>query len=277
MMEQFQSIPTHLRAEPFVKWAGGKKRLLPAFDSLLPARFESYIEPFLGGGAMFIYLASIGRISSGVLSDVNGELIHLYRSVRDDAERLIAELETYTYDNDFYYALRSKDPHELSDIARAARMLYLNRTCFNGLYRVNRQGQFNVPIGRYESPVICNAPVLRNVSRLLQGMELQRWGFETTIELARPGDFIYLDPPSGSLVAVGEDDLEEVIFNSADDERLFDLYQALHKRGCKVLMSHKATPAVRQRYVRFEIRDLRIAGVKRERGRTGDIAIRNYF
>ncbi|MFT7626275.1 MAG: DNA adenine methylase, partial [Myxococcota bacterium] len=194
-MDHFQSIPVAQRAEPFVKWAGGKKKLLHAYDTLFPAHFENYHEPFLGGGAVFLFLAHVGRIERAILSDANEELIHLYRTVRDDTERLVAELETYPYERDFYYRLRALEPKRLDPIRRAARMLYLNRTCFNGLYRVNSKGQFNVPIGRYDNPVICNGPNLRNISHLLQGRELQAWGYETVLDVARPGDFVYMDPP----------------------------------------------------------------------------------
>ncbi len=275
-LEHFQAIPSQLRAEPFLKWAGSKKRLLPAYDALFPQHFDGYLEPFLGGGAPFLYLASIGRLRRSILSDINSELIHLYRVLRDDVERLIAELETYPYEAEFYSAVRAKEPQELPDVERAARMMYLNRTCFNGLYRVNRSGHFNVPIGRYDNPVICNAQNLRNVSRLLQGVELQRWGFETTLEVARPGDFVFLDPPSQPIGPVSDDEFEEEAFDPADDQRLFELFRDLDERGCLVMLAQKVSPAVRQRYAGYDMRDVRLPGPRKERSRTGELVIRNY-
>ena len=279
-MDYFQSIPPESRAEPFVKWAGGKKRLLGAYDSLFPSHFETYHEPFLGGGAVFLFLAHVGRIERALLSDINAELMHLYRVVRDDVERLIVELDKYPYEKDFYYELRSRDPLRLDPVCRAARMLYLNRTCFNGLYRVNQHGQFNVPIGRYDSPVICNAPNLRNVSRLLQGVELQRWSYETVLDVARPGDFVYLDPPYESLSAVDNRSRAEERFDDTMQGKLFEIFRVLDRRGCLVMLSNASTPLTRQLYHAFDLREVQVPrGGSRKRSRRSrrtELVIRNY-
>jgi len=279
-MDFFQSIPPESRAEPFVKWAGGKKRLLQAYDSLFPSHFETYHEPFLGGGAVFLFLAHVGRIERALLNDIPDELMNLYRVVRDDVERLAAELETYPYEKDFYYALRARDPLRLDPLSRAARMLYLNRTCFNGLYRVNQKGQFNVPIGRYEDPVICNAPNLRNVSRLLQGVELQRWSYETVLDVARPGDFVYLDPPYQSLSAVDSRVSPEERFDDSMQGKLFDIFRVLDRRGCLVMLSNASTPLTRQLYNQYDLREVQVPRAStRKRGRRArrlELVIRNY-
>ena len=278
-MDHFQSIPPERRAEPFVKWAGGKKRMLGAFDSLFPSHFGTYHEPFLGGGAVFLYLAHVGRIQNSLLSDSNEELMHLYRVIRDDAEHLIAELAQYPYEKDFYYATRALNPQELAPVERAARMLYLNRTCFNGLYRVNRKGQFNVPIGRYERPTICNASNLRNVSALLQGVELQAWDFGAVLDVARPGDFVYLDPPYQPISAVQTSGSSQESFSDSQHGKLFEIFRVLDRRGCMVMLSTASTPLIRQLYSRrYDVRSVQYPrnASRRTGRRQSELVIRNY-
>ncbi len=278
-MDHFQSIPHELRAEPFVKWAGGKKKMLSAYDSLFPSHFETYHEPFLGGGSVFLYLMHIQRIGRALLSDANAELIHLYRMVRDDVERVVEEVMTYPYDKEFYYAVRALDPQTLTPVRRAARMLYLNRTCFNGLYRVNRKGQFNVPIGRYDSPTICNDTNLRNVSRLLQGIELQSWEYQTVLDVARPGDFVYLDPPYHAVSAGGRSTSSgQNAFSDAQQGQLYQVFRILDRRGCLVMMSNSGTPLVKQLYRGYDVKELHGARPARgaRRGRNTDLVVRNY-
>ncbi len=279
-MEHYGSIPPERRAQPFVKWAGGKQRLLPMLDPLFPAHFGAYHEPFLGGGAVFFFLQRIGRVKQAILSDVNPELVRLYRVIRDDVERLVAELATYPYDPEFYYATREKVPEELDPIERAARMLYLNRTCYNGLYRVNRRGKFNVPIGRYDKPTICNDTNLRNVHHALQGCEIQRWGFETILEVSQAGDFVYLDPPR---IAIGASNWNTqrttTGFLPSDEGRLYEVFRRLDKRGCLVMMSQTHTPSTRKAYQAYDVREInrprrRPPGTRPRRRR--ELVIRNY-
>ena len=149
---------------PFLKWAGGKTRLLPELVRRLPSAFAAYHEPFLGSAALFFALHRQVRLGRACLSDLNPELIETYRAIRDQVETVIALLVGYPYDREFYYALRAQDPGSLDLPSRAARTLYLNKTGYNGLYRVNRRGQFNVPFGRHKSPTICDARNLRAVS-----------------------------------------------------------------------------------------------------------------
>ncbi len=276
-MDHFQSIPREHRAEPFVKWAGGKKKLLPAYDTLLPSHFETYHEPFLGGGAVFLYLAHVGRVGRAILSDVNGELMQLWRVVRDAPERLIAELEGYPYERDFYYGIRALDPNRIDPVRRAARMLYLNRTCFNGLYRVNSLGQFNVPIGRYENPVICNAANLMNVSKLLQGRELQAWSYENVLEVARPGDFVYLDPPHHVVESRTRANQTTAGFTDHHQGKLFEIVRMLDRRGCLVMLSNTSTPLVRRMYRGWDVKEAnRRKPARGRRGKPVELVIRNY-
>lgn len=280
-MDHFQSIPRERRAEPFLKWAGGKKRLLSAYDPLFPAHFDTYHEPFLGGGAVYMYLAHTKHIERGILSDVNAELIHLYRVVRDDVERLIAEASAYPYEKDFYYAIRARDPREMTSVERAARMLYLNRTCFNGLYRVNKKGQFNVPIGRYDKPQICNASNLRNVSNLLQGCEIQHWSFETILEIARPGDFVYMDPPYQPLTKTSNfTSYTADAFDESHQGRLFEIFRILDRRGCLVMLSNSATPLVRDLYKMYDLKEIQaprsVTSRTSRRSKVSELVIRNF-
>ena len=279
--DRYDAIPRELRAEPFVKWAGSKKRHLSAFDPLFPAHFEAYHEPFVGGGSAFLYLAQVGRIEKGILSDLNAELIHLYRVIRDDVEALIATLDQYQYETNFYYRIRSLDPSKMSPINRAARMLFLNRTCFNGLYRVNSSGKFNVPFGRYTNPIICNAANLRHVHRLLQGVELQRWTYETVLEVANSGDFVYLDPPSQVLASSARfTDYSPEAFTDNHMGRLREVFDILDQRGCLVMLSNPNVALNRQLFDGYDIREVTspraVRRDGRRRGRRVELVIRNF-
>lgn len=178
------------KARPFLKWAGGKQWLVPLANTLLPDNFGGrYYEPFLGGGALFFALAP-PRAS---LSDSNAELISGYCALRDDVDRTIRELRSYPHDRRFFEALRERRPQATH--TRAARLIYLNRTAFNGLYRVSRTGHFNVPFGRYTKPTICNEPRLRAAAEALRGVTLSASTFSRAVGRATLGDFVYFDPP----------------------------------------------------------------------------------
>ena len=172
---------------PFVKWAGGKGQLLPHLQPFMPARFSRYVEPFLGGGAVFFHL----QPEQALLGDSNPELMEAFHVVQEDVQALIAALDRHAphvLDSDYYYALRSAAPND--PVARAARFIYLNKTCYNGLYRVNRQGAFNVPFGRYKRPPgLYDAENLLAASRLLQGADLHQQDFAETMAKCRRGRF----------------------------------------------------------------------------------------
>ena len=221
-------------ASPFLKWVGGKTQLLPALLEYVPRDFDTYIEPFVGGGALFFAL----QPAKTVLADSNPELMNCYTVVRDKVEELIAVLSTYTYAEDFYYALRSEVP--LDAVLRAARLIYLNRTCFNGLYRVNKKGQFNVPFGRYENPLICDTERLRAASYALRNVELRCSPYQETLErYARPGDFIYIDPPYHPISQYSDFKRYTAEFFYADDQRvLAQMVKNLAQQGCSVMVSN---------------------------------------
>src|SRR5579863_4501425 len=165
------------RPRPVLKWAGGKQQLLEVLLARLPREWNQYIEPFVGGGALFFALAP----RRAVLADSNPDLIMLYRVVAQDVDSLIDLLRDMRNDKDTYYRVRSQDPRQLSSVEQAARTLYLNHTCFNGLYRVNRHGQFNVPFGRYKNPTICDAENLRAASFLLGQADIVEGDFRTVL------------------------------------------------------------------------------------------------
>jgi len=178
-------------ATPFLKWAGGKTSLLSELLKHVPSPLRRYHEPFVGGGALFFAVAP----RRAVLSDANGELIHCWRQVRDDVHAVLDALSVHVYDRVRFEAVRALEPLRLLPAERAARFIYLNKTCFNGLWRVNRAGRFNVPFGRYKNPTFHHPGLLLRASRALRGVQIHRAPFEIALQRASPGEFVYLDPP----------------------------------------------------------------------------------
>ena len=235
---------------PFLKWAGGKSQLLGKLRARVPKSYERYFEPFLGGGALFFSL----RPAKGVLGDVNGEIVDCYTAVRDDVRGLVAALQNHRYDAGHYYAVRDADPAKLPLVERAARTIFLNKTGFNGLYRVNRAGKFNVPFGRYAKPSICDEENLRACSAALANVELVAGDFERVASRARAGDFVYFDPPYVPLsrtsaftaYAPGGFDLDA-------QSRLAAFFGKLAARGVALLLSNSDVPEIRKLYARYRI------------------------
>ncbi len=234
---------------PFLKWAGGKSQILPQLLRFVPSSFNTYHEPFLGGGALFFALYRLGRIRHAVLSDINTELIDTYRAIRNHVEEIIQLLSTYPYDRDFYYQLRALNPQNLSLPERAARMIYLNRTCYNGLYRVNRKGEFNVPFGRYKNPRILDERNLRAVSKALQYADLYPCSFESVIHRVKPGDFVYFDPPYHPVSETADfTAYHSKGFGPEQQKRLAEIARNLVQHGVSVLLSNSATPFIQNLY-----------------------------
>jgi DNA adenine methylase len=247
-------------AKPFVKWAGGKGYLLPELLQHLPAEFGRYHEPFVGAGALFFELATSNRLRHGAaLSDLNAELISCYQVVRDDVEALIDTLrlhEAHKFDREYFYLVRGWDREPgfaaRPAVERAARTIFLNRTCFNGLYRVNRKGFFNVSYGRYANPRVCDPDMLHAAARALRGVELRAEDFAAVAERARPGDLIYCDPPYVPLSATSSfTSYTAFPFNDDTQLRLAKLFHELAERGCSLLLSNSATPLIRHLYAPF--------------------------
>ncbi|HLF25608.1 MAG TPA: DNA adenine methylase [Anaerolineae bacterium] len=274
---------TGIRPKPFLKWAGGKRRLLPELIARLPESFAAYHEPHLGSGALFFELAAHGVLAQAYLSDVNLSLIDTYLAVRDCVEEVISALKKHQkkHDCDYYYLVRALDPSRLSLAQRAARIIYLNKTCYNGLYRENKAGQFNVPFGRYKNPTICDALHLRTASRTLAEVAIGRRAYASVSECARPGDFVYFDPPYHPVSATSSfTAYDRNGFTTDDQHGLRDVFAELARRGVYVMQSNSDTPFIRELYKDFNLdrvyvgRAINSKGDRR--GKIAELIIRNY-
>ncbi len=244
-------------ARPFLKWAGGKSQLLPELSRRIPAHFGRYHEPFVGGGALFFYLWNNGLLRQGaLLSDLNAELIDCYIAVRDEVDELIEllyRLRPYATDREFFYEIRSWDRRpdfaHRPRVERAARTIFLNRTCYNGLYRLNNKGQFNAPFGYYKNPLIVDSDNLREVSRALHNVDLRVADFATVLDTAQPGDFIYFDPPYVPVSSTASfTSYTRRGFDETEQRRLAQVFHQLAARNCFVMLSNSSTALARQLY-----------------------------
>lgn len=237
------------KAKPFIKWAGGKRQLLPELLKYVPDEFNNYFEPFLGGGALFWEVGHRAK-GSAFLSDMNEVLTITYRVVKEDVEKLITILEVMDglHTEAFFKSVRATFPgkiHRFLDIA--AHFIYLNKTCFNGLYRVNKKGEFNVPFGSRKNVTICDADNLQLCSEKLKGANITFRDFELALGEAHCGDFVYLDPPylptskTSNFTSFTKDG-----FSLADHERMIRTMSHLRNNGVKVLMSNSATAEILQ-------------------------------
>lgn len=236
---------------PFVKWAGGKTALVGAIAERFPPRnaLRRYVEPFVGAGALLFYVRrSFGELDC-LVGDSNEELINAYRVVRDSADALVTKLETHRslHRAEHYYAVRASTPRDA--IERAARFIYLNRTCYNGLYRVNRRGRFNVPMGRYDNPRIVDREKLLAVSTALRGVEIRSEDYAAIADGAGEGDLVYFDPPYQPLSETSSfTGYTPGGFGEAEQERLARLFERLVRRGASVILSNSDCPLVRDLY-----------------------------
>jgi DNA adenine methylase len=278
-MKPYNQLETPPR--PFLKWAGGKSQLLEQYKPYLPGDFKSYYEPFLGGAAVFFFLSS-QRIISASLTDINAELINAYCCVRDKVEQAIDILQQHQEQHckDYYYQVRSRNYD--TDIERAARLIYLNKTCFNGLYRENSHGGFNVPIGRYKNPNICNAALLRSVSVALKSAKIEVRHFEEVLKYASSHeDFVYFDPPyypiSSTSYFTG---YSRYSFKEDDQIKLRDIFAELASRGVKVMLSNSDCTFVRELYNEFNIHTIlasrSINSAAKKRGKIAEVLVTSY-
>ena len=239
------------KAKPILKWAGGKTQLLGELCAKVPPRYGKYIEPFFGGGALFFALAP----ERAVLADSNPELINMYRAVAADAEQVIAHLEQYENTSEHFYEVRALDWEQLSPVEAAARTIFLNKTCFNGLYRVNQKGQFNVPFGRYKNPKICDRAAILAATRVLSRAEIICGDYLDVLEThAATGDLIFLDPPYLPISAYADfKRYTKERFYEEDHVRLAEMVARLHERGCYVILTNSNHPLVHELYARYPI------------------------
>ena len=269
--------PLRHQARPFLKWAGGKSQLLHELVPRARAGLggAGYHEPFLGGGALFFELAGLGLLPPRVtLADGNPNLVTVYLAVRDDVEGLIPLLAEHKlrHGKEHYYAVRAEVPDD--SVARAARFIYLNKTCFNGLYRENAKGLYNVPMGAYTKPEICDAPKLRAAAAALARVDIVCADFGDVEHRVQPGDFVYFDPPydplskTASFTAYAKGG-----FGEAEQTRLAALVGSLADRDVNVLLSNSMTPLVRALYGRFNLETVLAARAVNSRAdRRGKIA-----
>ena len=237
-------------ATPIVKWAGGKGRLLSQYEPYLPTQFKRYFEPFAGGAAVFFWLRNErGRKFSATLNDSNEELINCYQVVQTQPEPLLERLREMAgrHSQDYYYQVRAERPEQ--SLERAARLIYLNKTCYNGLYRVNASGGFNVPIGRYQDPSIVQEDKIRAAHSALQGVQLWNKGFDEAALSARKGDFVYFDPPYQPLTSTSNfTSYTKDQFGMEQQCHLAEVFKQLVKRGCHVLLSNSDSELIRNLY-----------------------------
>ena len=286
MAQEYQQVG--VEPKPFVKWAGGKRQLLAELEKNFPKQFGTYFEPFLGGGAvLFDLLAKKPNIKCSV-SDLNSDLVLAYVTIRDKLGRLIESLENHSknYHKDstnYYYEVRKQEPK--SQIEKVSRLLFLNKTCFNGLYRVNSKGKFNVPLGRYTNPNIVNRENLITASKFLQSekIKISCRDFESILKDAKKGDFVYFDPPyqpvsdTANFTSYTHRD-----FTEDDLQRLADLANQLNSKGAHVLLSNSNTKIVKKIFSskKWKVKEIAVnrAINSNSQKRTGhkEILIKNY-
>ena len=275
------------KPKPFVKWVGGKRQLLAQFRRMNlypPENFDpknsKYFEPFVGGGAVFFDLLP----EEGFLSDLNKELVITYNVIKNDLEKLITSLKKHKTDKDYFLEVRAQDPNKQSDVAVASRFIFLNRTCFNGMYRVNSKGGFNVPFGKYTNPLICDEDNLRKVSKALQNIDIKHQDYKEVLKKAKKGDFIYFDPPYYPVSKTASfTSYTAESFLDKEQTELRDTFVELHKRGCFVMLSNSDTPLINEIY--SGIKGVRINKVQAGRainsngsgrGKITEVLITNY-
>lgn len=270
-------------AKPIVKWVGGKSRLGPVLLSMLPPGAERmrHVEPFAGGAAMFFQRKPINAL----LSDTNPALIHTYQWVRDDVETVIRRLSRLAkrHNQQHYYEVRERynNSNKLHPALRAAMFIYLNKTCFNGLHRVNRKGHFNVPAGSYVQPKIIDADALRRASQALQKVDLRQEHFSFLLKEAKPGDFVYLDPPYAPVSKTANfTSYTSGGFDEQMQQQLADVFAALDQRGCKLMLSNSDVPLIKKLYANYQIDTVvaprMINSNAKRRGLVNELLVRNY-
>jgi DNA adenine methylase len=270
---------------PFLKWVGGKRQIMSSIVAYLPKNIKpcQYVEPFVGGGAVLFHL----QPKKAVINDLNAELINVYRVIKNDPDALIADLKKHENNSVYFYAIRNLDRipdyKNLSNIERASRIIYLNKTCFNGLYRVNNAGEFNSPFGNYKNPNIINEPVLRAVSKYLRlnTVELLNEDYETVLENVGQDSFVYLDPPYHP-VSINSNFTGYVQggWNMFDQVRLREACDKLNAKGIKFLLSNSSASFIIDQYKQYNISTVKanraINSDGANRGEVDELLIRNY-
>ncbi len=277
-----------LEVKPFLKWAGGKRQLLPVIKEYLPAKYTEYYEPFIGAGAVLFSL----QPKKSIINDTNSELVNCYQVIKHQPEELLKLCQQHKKHNskEYYYQLREQDRqnnfNQLSPVERAARIIYLNKTCFNGLFRVNSSGQFNVPYGKYKNPTIADPAVIRAITNYLNQARvcILNADFAQAVVAAKKGAFIYFDPPYHPLSDTSSFTGYSMNgFGEEQQTRLRDLCNDLSDRGCQILVSNSATPLIKSLYAdpRYEVVEVKatraINAVSSKRGKINEVLIYNKY
>ncbi|MBN1767873.1 MAG: DNA adenine methylase [Prolixibacteraceae bacterium] len=270
---------------PFLKWVGGKRQLMAVIVENLPKNIKNlkYYEPFIGGGAVFFHLQPV----NAVINDLNNDLINVYSVIKNDLDSLIADLKRHKNNAEYFYEIRALDRTDdfntLTAVQKASRLIYLNKTCFNGLYRVNNAGEFNVPFGRYKKPNIVNEPTLKAVSKFLNNsnIRISCEDYENVLEKADRDSFVYIDPPyhpiSESSNFTG---YVRGGWNANDQARLRDTCDKLNKRGVKFLLSNSSALLIKELYKDYNITNVKASRFVNSkasgRGQIDEVLIKNY-
>jgi DNA adenine methylase len=277
-------MPVNKLVAPVVKWVGGKRQILDQIKKYVPKTISTYYEPFIGGGAVLFAL----QPHKAVVNDINLELINLYEVIKTDVERLIKDLQKHNNEERYFYGIRELDRNvtlynQLSPVQRASRMIYLNKTCYNGLFRVNKAGEFNTPFGNYRNPNIVNEITLRAVSKYFNKADLKftRLDFEEALKGAKKGAFVYLDPPydpvSDTASFTGYD---KGGFNKAEQIRLKKVCDRLNERGIKFLLSNSATQFIKELYRDYRIEIIQakraVNSKADKRGEINEVLVMNF-
>lgn len=267
--------------KPFLKWAGSKTQLMPKILPLLPQSIDHYYEPFLGSAALFLRL----NPPLATISDLNGDLINVYIQVRDNCEELIALLAEHKHNHhlnpkEYYYSTRSLQSSG-SPLEQAARFIYLNKTCFNGLYRTNRSGEFNVPMGKYANPPIWEPDKIRNACLRLHNVEIIHCDYRKALVGAKRGDFVFLDPPYAPIKSDSFTAYTPLGFDAGDQRLLRDLVDNLTLRGVSVMVTNSDTDLIWDLYSRYQINSVRVkrmisSDVKTRNIDINELIITNY-
>jgi len=289
----YKLIPENLfklsTAKPFIKWVGGKRQLILELLKHIPKKFNNYFEPFVGGGALFFELYNLGFLKDKevFLSDINEELINTYKTIRDYPNELIERIKEFKvkHNKEFYYQIREFDRKEdyknLDNIIKAARFIYLNKTCFNGLYRVNKKGYFNVPIGSYKNPQIVDEENILEVSKALKNTIIKHCDYKEILKYVKKNDFVYFDPPYYPLNDTANfTSYTQSNFLENEQIELFKTFETLSNKGGFVLESNSDTDFINNLYKKFIIKKVlasrAINSKANKRGKITEVLIRNY-
>ena len=270
------------RCRPFIKWVGGKSQLLPELLKRIPRFSGRYVEPFLGGAALYFAL----KPTQSVLADINSELINVFQVVQSQVEELILDLGQHRYEKEYFYSIReidrSSEYNNWTSVARASRLIYLNKSCFNGLYRVNSQGYFNTPFGRYTNPTILNANNLRECNVALQGADIRQSSFLDLEQSLTKNDFVYFDPPYVPLSQTANfTSYADGGFGIDMQEALYQLCVRLNQKGVRFMLSNSSAPFVLERYQEFNL--MRVSAKRAInskaalRGAIDEVIVTNYL